>query len=115
MAALVIVRALCVIFRNQFVGFTYLVACRHANQFNRLSTRRRALCDGGRRHVFQMCARFPHGLSMNFITDGVVKVWATAPVCNEAAEADEHQPRLLGLLAAHTGQVLVTRWSPSGR
>ncbi len=53
--------------------------------------------------------------SILVLSDGIVHVWATGPVCRERDELDDSQPKLLGRLAAHGGQVLIVRWSPSGR
>ena len=46
--------------------------------------------------------------------DHEIKVWSTAPILSEAAEAagDAAHPRLLATLSRHHGPVNVVRWSP---
>lgn len=46
--------------------------------------------------------------------DARVKVWATAPLLDEAREADVACARLLAALTAHAGAVRVVRWSRGG-
>ncbi|KAI9333680.1 WD40-repeat-containing domain protein [Obelidium mucronatum] len=46
--------------------------------------------------------------------DARVRLWHTAPVLSDAAEADGATPKLLATLALHTGAVLCLRWAPGG-
>ena len=47
--------------------------------------------------------------------DHAIKIWALAPVLDEASEQDDSVPRLLATLSGHEGAVNCARWSPDGR
>ncbi|KAJ1548116.1 HIR complex subunit, partial [Cladochytrium tenue] len=43
--------------------------------------------------------------------DGRIRLWNSLPILDPDAEMDESVPRLLSILAIHTGAVLCVRWS----